>query len=431
MHLAIIQTEAEAGNFPRNLRQIVTLYRECVDHQAELVIAPCQALSGIAPFPLTQQSGFKHQHRAALDYIAKEIMSIPLILAEYLDNELQFFIFHQGNCYPQSLSFSSCESASFCIIRIAEAPHFSIRAIHAAYLQPLPEFIVHLDNTPWSYSPDGMDDSEWSSFSKDLGIPIALVRPAGCCDTSVFPGNSKAWSADGVQTLYLPPLQADSGIINVDEFIAHEPVTAKSALKKAITHLLGHEHRTICLYLDESPHAHDFASFLKELYPQLSIIGICQQSEPSSTTIPIVSLPKDICEPELLAAHIRLIANQHNALWFSSFTQTDFILNHSEIIPFANQADLAPLLEFFASELTEIFPTSRHLSTTSSDRFLCALLRQQISATELITLYPNEENIIRKLQRLISQTHNSLRRPARSLALGNIPTLPIKHALKD
>ncbi len=431
MHLGIIQTESEAGNFPRNLRQIVTLYRECVDRQAELVVAPCHALSGIAPLSLTQRSGFMSQHRAALDYLAQEVMGIPLILAERLDNEIKFFIFHQGICYTQSLSFPISESITYCIVRTPEAPYFSVRAIHAAYLQPLPEFIVHLDNTPWHYSPNGIDDSEWSTFAKDLGIPVALVRPVACCDTSVFPGYSKAWSAEGQQTLCLPALQADSGTVNIDEFIAHVPVTAMSALEKAISHLLDHDLRSICIYLDETPHTHDFALFLKELYPQLSIIGICQKSELSSTTIPIISLPKDICEPEHLAAHIRLIANQHKALWFSSFTQTNFILNHSEILPFVSQADLAPLLEFFASELTEFFPTSPHLSTTSSDRFLCALLRQQISATKLIALYPNEENIIRKLQRLVSQAHNSLRRPARSLALGNIPILPLKHALKD
>ena len=47
--IGIIQTDTLPGDFPNNLRAIVQGYRECLDHGAELVLAPAYALCGLNP----------------------------------------------------------------------------------------------------------------------------------------------------------------------------------------------------------------------------------------------------------------------------------------------------------------------------------------------------------------------------------------------
>ena len=47
LRTGLIQPETIPGQFPRNLRAIVELYRTCLDRGAEIVICPPLALGGM------------------------------------------------------------------------------------------------------------------------------------------------------------------------------------------------------------------------------------------------------------------------------------------------------------------------------------------------------------------------------------------------
>ena len=53
--IGIIQSRTLPGAFPDNLRQIVQGYRECLDHGADIVIAPLTALFGPATGDLNKK----------------------------------------------------------------------------------------------------------------------------------------------------------------------------------------------------------------------------------------------------------------------------------------------------------------------------------------------------------------------------------------
>ena len=81
----IIQNAPLTADFPNNLRRIVQGYRECLDHGAELVLAPATALCGPEPLGLTNRQSFLRQTQAALHALSLELGEVPLILGAYTD----------------------------------------------------------------------------------------------------------------------------------------------------------------------------------------------------------------------------------------------------------------------------------------------------------------------------------------------------------
>ena len=65
--IGIIQSRSLPGAFPDNLRQIVQGYRECLDHGADIVIAPLTALSGPATDDLKRRRSFLRQMEEAAE----------------------------------------------------------------------------------------------------------------------------------------------------------------------------------------------------------------------------------------------------------------------------------------------------------------------------------------------------------------------------
>ena len=81
--IGIIQTAPQPGDFSNNLRAIVQGYRECLDHGADIVVAPAAALCGLEPRQLVMRKSFVMQTKAALQALSRELGSAPLITAAY------------------------------------------------------------------------------------------------------------------------------------------------------------------------------------------------------------------------------------------------------------------------------------------------------------------------------------------------------------
>ena len=82
--IGLIQTSPLPGDFSNNLRAIVQGYRECLNHGAELVIAPAAALCGLEPGALSIRRSFISQTRAALE--AYGLPEVQYFLDTFMDS---------------------------------------------------------------------------------------------------------------------------------------------------------------------------------------------------------------------------------------------------------------------------------------------------------------------------------------------------------
>lgn len=88
MKIGIAQINAVVGDFPGNAKRILAAYRDCLEKGAELVVTPEMSLVGYPPRDLVFKSQFVPKCLQALDYLADETRSVPLIVG-YVD-------FHDG-----------------------------------------------------------------------------------------------------------------------------------------------------------------------------------------------------------------------------------------------------------------------------------------------------------------------------------------------
>jgi NAD+ synthetase len=85
MKIGIAQINPVVGDFPGNAKRILAAYRECIELGADIVLTPELCLAGYPPRDLVFKSGFVSSCLQALDYLAGETKSIPLLVG-YVDH---------------------------------------------------------------------------------------------------------------------------------------------------------------------------------------------------------------------------------------------------------------------------------------------------------------------------------------------------------
>lgn len=85
MNIGIAQINPVVGDFPGNAKKILAAYRECLEGGADLVITPELSLVGYPPRDLVFKSQFVPKCLQALDYLAGEVRSVPLLVG-YVDH---------------------------------------------------------------------------------------------------------------------------------------------------------------------------------------------------------------------------------------------------------------------------------------------------------------------------------------------------------
>jgi NAD+ synthase (glutamine-hydrolysing) len=85
MKIGIAQINPVVGDFPGNAKRILAAYRECLDAGAEIVITPELSLVGYPPRDLVFKSQFVPKCLQALDYLAGETKTAPLLVG-YVDH---------------------------------------------------------------------------------------------------------------------------------------------------------------------------------------------------------------------------------------------------------------------------------------------------------------------------------------------------------
>lgn len=77
MNIGLVQHNPVTGDFPRNVRNLINGYRECIDNGADVVFSPSLGLPGILCGDLKNRTRFALQCEEALNYMAKEVGSVP------------------------------------------------------------------------------------------------------------------------------------------------------------------------------------------------------------------------------------------------------------------------------------------------------------------------------------------------------------------
>lgn len=231
--IGLIQTAPLPGDFSNNLRAIVQGYRECLDHGAEIVIAPAASLCGLEPRDLVTRSSFISQTRAALETLASELGEAPLLLAAYTltisDDELYVGIVGEDDesdpwmdknrtviLTPYLLEKDSVtELENNSTVSIRGAQFYTDTSDEELLPNDAFDFMVRLPVTPW-YAGSAQDDEETRKWEASMaGAHVICCRAVGSVGGNIYGGGSAIYSAEGKTLMRLPFFESAARVIDI------------------------------------------------------------------------------------------------------------------------------------------------------------------------------------------------------------------------
>ena len=231
--IGLIQTAPLPGDFSNNLRAIVQGYRECLDHGAEIVIAPAASLCGLEPRDLVTRSSFISQTRAALETLASELGEAPLLLAAYTltisDDELYVGIVGEDDesdpwmdknrtviLTPYLLEKDSVtELENNSTVSIRGAQFYTDTSDEELLPNDAFDFLVRLPVTPW-YAGSAQDDEETRKWEASMaGAHVICCRAVGSVGGNIYGGGSAIYSAEGKTLMRLPFFESAARVIDI------------------------------------------------------------------------------------------------------------------------------------------------------------------------------------------------------------------------
>lgn len=453
----LIQPETIPGHFPRNLRNIVELYRSCLDGGAELVLCPPLALSGVHTGELALRSGFRSQHRAALAYLAREITEVPLLLGAADAEGIRFYLLRQGLSFPQQTLIShgvpGTESVSVSgVFRTADEAGFSMIPWEGISPSPAACLLLRTPSGAWHEGLLEQDEREARRLSRETGLPVFTSRPAGGEGPFLLPGASSVWDGKGFLLNRLRLFERDSAVIAPEKptgtasSLPAPQEQLRHALRKGTADfILKTGHGSVCLNLLESPASLLLAHLLKEELPSLAVRGFL----PRLPGVPERDIARAQAFADKLDIHARMLpfpadtatgglddlftaawrmrqwAQEEGALPVSALNGTD-IMTAPRLLPAALAADFMPLGDLYETELADLFPgfLTPTPDAAMRDSLLIRLHRAHDSATPLTGLFPESETEIRRLQRQARSSEWMRRKLPPRLMLRSIPDAP-------
>lgn len=464
----LIQPETIPGNFPKNLRSIVELYRTCLDQGANIVICPPLALSGVHLGELALHEGFRTQQQAALNYLAKEISAIPLLMGALdTSRHLQFYLFKENHIqqimqpYPPQLDMAAPQPLG--LFNNPGEQEYTLRPVTSPMegTGDQPSLLLRFPMKPWHQGCLEQDEESARTLAQHSGIPVLTGRLAGGEGPYLLPGASSVLTGTGKVTARLKLFQRDAATVTVPA--PPHPINLPSpsaqiqqAIRTGIRDFIfkaGYEE--ICLNLLEGTASRLIVRLLTEFIPAKNITGVipCMESTPEKlisetqmfaeqTGIRTTSMARgknmtqtDINDEQLTACQIRQWADEQDALWLSCLNKTESILNRNAA-RCAMMTDFMPLGNLFESDLHVLFPSSCPPGHEQDhpDHILIPLLQDHISATHLTALHPEQENRIRWTQRMCREAEWTISKlPPRLILHAPCPApgLPAIHQLRD
>ena len=295
--IGVIQTAALPGDFPNNLRAIVNGYRECLEHGAQVVVAPAACVCGMEPGHLTRRRTFQEQTRNCLEALSKELGSAPLFVAAYTyiisddelsvgmvgedsDHELWMGDDHSVTLVPYLLEkdcVTELEASS--TVTIGDQLFYTDLGDDEILPPEACDFIVRMPTTPWytTAAHENQTHREWEATMADA--TVICCSPVGTAGENVYGGGSTVHARGGDIVMRLPFFETAAQVVNLEQ---PRPVLALpdpaellcSALERGIRDTVRNNcFGGVCIPLD-SPNSALLGVLCVEALGAANVIGI-------------------------------------------------------------------------------------------------------------------------------------------------------------
>ena len=490
LKIGIIQNTPLTADLSNNLRQIVQGYRDCLDHGADLIIAPACALCGADVLDLASRQSFIRQTRAALDNLARELGETPLILGAYsplfshdddftllTNEEDQPDLTYSRESRPTSLLTPYLLESNE-VTELEEATCFDLDGTNiyidlddeiALPEDQEPDLIIHLPSLPWFAGAATTEEEARQWEARNNGTPVICVRHVGASQGNLYSGGSAVYSPSGTTISRLPFFTGANRVVNLAttpraKALPTEQELLYLAIERGIRDSVRNNgYSGVCLNLDHA-NAPLLAAICVESLGRSNVLGFSEEKSPhaaaalniSCRCLPTGKLVTDAAEltqesasvlsPRLAAALQFTIAESRGLLYLSPLSRRDFMTGNFSLYgdsagllaPLGNlyEMDLHMLRCYIAESHPDLFGPLKEPEQPQTDRIIHELVDRNISAGELLCerVCPFQENDVRLVQRKIIAS--ALKRTQIPLVLHadpatEQPTLPISHRLND
>lgn len=480
--IGIIQNSPLVGDFSANVRSIVQGYRECIDHGAELVVAPAAALCGMEPEDLASRTSFIQQTQRALKTLSQELGTAPLLLGAYtpirLEDELEFlnddeptenisllvpFLLEQGDV---------TELDDFAVVDINETRVFVAISSESVTPEEDVDLIIKLGDSPWDTETPDKEDEDNTWDAKEAQAPLISIYPVGTAGVHVYGGGSSVYNAQGKAILQLPYFETSNRVVSLSSRLHAAACPGmgellRLALERGIRDTVcNNGYSGVCLNLDTPNSAllavlsvnalgsgnvsgitfgknSDLAKKLGINYQEIDAEAVVQ------TALPLLFNEEDKQElsERMKASLLSTYAEKRGLMLLSTLSRTQIMLGNYTIYgescgylaPLGNlyEIDLYLLCHQLREKHSEIIPAMPIPAENGQDRIIHELVDNNIAAGQLLhpeCNYLFKENDVRLVQRKIIAS--ALKRSQLPLIL-RVDSLqqqkkyPISHRMND
>lgn len=483
LKIGIIQNTPLTADLSNNLRQIVQGYRECLDHGANLIIAPAFALCGADLGDLTERISFAQQAETALESLARELGDTPLITASYvplpiLDDGHGYF---PENGYDEPLLPGVLTPYLLENGEITELESTIDVGAHRIFVDLGDEFdeveaegcdlIVHLNTDPWYAGAPRKQEESYQLEAKDMNVPVVCVNHVGTSDGNIYAGGSAVFNKTGHTICRLPFFEASNKVIDLKSKkksinLPLEEELLCMALERGIRDTVRNNgYSGVCLDLAH-PNADLLSALCVEALGASNVVGVSNGNEshiPAALKISCAKLPTanllDMADT-LVPDNSKSLKNRLNAavqfsyaesrglMYLCPLTRSSIMLGNFDqygdscghFAPLGNlyEVDLFMLRRYLAEKYTDLFGSIQEPATSSdkNDLIIHELADLNISAGHLLNghVCPFSENEVRLIQRKIIAS--ALKRTQLPMVLHTDPkaeqlVIPVTHRLND
>ncbi len=456
LKIGIIQNAPVTADFPNNLRSIVQGYRDCLDHGAELVVAPATALCGPRPAALATRRSFLLQTQAALEALSHELGDAPLLLGAYAplfpgDTDDWDSLMHEGGLEEGAygLQLEECvDLVPFLLERdtVTELPDAGVTEIdgRSVYVdicagEVLPDevdfdLLIHLADSCWHTDSARQEEENRQWEARSNNVPIVCTHATGTADGYLYGGGSGIYSATGKTLLRLPFFEtasrvADTGGAPHSRVLPRASELLEQALIRGIRDSVHNNgYNGVCLPLDHinSPL---LAALCTEALGSTNVCGVTfsNDSQASKTAqalgitvqtldaAPLLSAANakenTPLATRLSAAMLSSLADERGLMLLCPLGRHEIMLGQFTLYgescgllaPLGNlyQMDIHLLTQSLGERYSGLIGTLAEPTLPEQDRIIHELADSNVSPSELLTnnpiLFP--ENDVRHVQR--------------------------------
>ncbi len=258
MKVGLAQVSFVLGDFPANVKRMMSVYREMIDRSADVVLVPAYAMSGGWPGRLLERSNFSEKEMQAMDFLSESVAAEPLILYTEEYNEAhgrlqpRLYVLHDGKVKSAEASVLDQDGQPQCwavdvagksIIIAVESAILGgggelceqLESLLVANEVAQPAALVCLCSHAYSWADAPVDRESFAQTAAKFNLPLIYLNEVGGRGDRVMAGGSFAVNSDGSLSSQLQVLADDLRVINL---LDSDTSVAKLDYKEA-KHLLS------------------------------------------------------------------------------------------------------------------------------------------------------------------------------------------------